>query len=104
MPDSPIDQDHLETHHTRRDFIKNMLVKTAYAVPIVATFSVSDADAKVSRPSGNSGWGKKSRKRRKKRSKRGKRSNNSNRKISKVSRPSRPSSGSGIQYRKKRRG
>ena len=73
MPDSPTgQQDNFETHQTRRDFIKNVLVKTAYAGPIVATFSVSDANAQSS--------------------------NDSNRKISKVSRPPQPSRGGGIKY------
>jgi hypothetical protein len=64
MPDSPTDRNLTGAHPTRREFIKNVLVKTAYAAPIVATFSVSNANAakktnrkisKVSRPSSGDG-------------------------------------------------
>ncbi len=64
MPDSPNDRNLTGAHPTRREFIKNVLVKTAYAAPIVATFSVSDAHgagksnrkiSKVSGPSSGSG-------------------------------------------------
>jgi hypothetical protein len=32
-------------HQTRREFIRNVLVKTAYAAPVIATFSVSNVSA-----------------------------------------------------------
>ena len=82
MPDSPTDRNLTGAHPTRREFIKNVLVKTAYAAPIVATFAVAEN-------SEGSLHGKT------------KKSSNSKRKISKVSGPSRPSSGSGIKYSKK---
>ncbi len=95
MPDSPTDRNLTGSPHTRREFIKNVLVKTAYAAPIVATFVVAE-DSEAGKNEKNRRKGKNRR-----RPRRGKHSNNSNRKISKVSGPSRPSSGSGIKYNKK---
>ncbi|MFC1492174.1 hypothetical protein ACFLQ0_06275 [Nitrospinota bacterium] len=48
MADSPIEKDDFEAHQTRRQFIRSVLVKTAYAAPIVATFSVANVSAKKS--------------------------------------------------------
>jgi hypothetical protein len=48
-------QDSNESQHTRRQFIRNLLVASAYAAPMISSFSVSSARA----ASGSGGSGSK---------------------------------------------
>ena len=45
MRDNPPSQDEFRGHQTRRQFIQSVLIKSAYAAPLIATFSVSNAGA-----------------------------------------------------------
>ncbi len=45
MRDNPPSQDDFRGHQTRRQFIQSVLIKSAYAAPLIATFSVSNAGA-----------------------------------------------------------
>ncbi len=43
MSDSTNDQNERKVSHTRREFIKEVLRKSSYVAPVVATFSVAGA-------------------------------------------------------------
>jgi hypothetical protein len=43
MSDSTNEQNELKVSHTRREFIKEVLRKSGYIAPVVATFSVAGA-------------------------------------------------------------
>ena len=45
MRDNPPSQDEFRGHQTRLQFIQSVLIKSAYAAPLIATFSVSNAGA-----------------------------------------------------------
>ncbi len=48
------DQNRFESLHTRREFIKNVLRKSAYAAPFIATFTVADVNKSEGQPSDKS--------------------------------------------------